>query len=358
LQGGRPGYVALWRHFVAVSRRSLEADFEGLDVRFDLWLGESSVHDRVAGIVERLRAAGHAAESQGALVVDVAEPTDASEVPPLMLVKGDGAFTYGATDLATIDDRVRTWHPDAILYVVDQRQHLHFEQVFRGARRTGIATDCSLEHIGFGTVNGKDGKPFKTRAGGVMKLGDLIAMARDEVRKRLDEADLSRDADEATRDDIVSKVGVAAIKFADLVNNRRSDYVFDLAKFTSFDGKTGPYLLYAAVRINSLLAKCAAEGLAPGTILPPSNDAERSLMLVMSLMPDALEDAWRGRTPHILCEWAHGLAQEFHRFYQACPVIREMDADRRASRMGLAVLTLAQLRVVFEALGLSVPRAM
>ena len=354
LQAGRPGYVALWNHFISLSHRSLESDFARLGVHFDLWLGESSVQDRLPGLVERLKAQGLAYESQGALVVDVDE---GGEVPPLMLVKGDGAYTYAATDLATIEDRVEKYNPDVILYVVDQRQHLHFEQVFSVARRTGIAR-CGLEHIGFGTVNGKDGKPFKTRAGGVMKLGDLIEMAEAEVAKRLDETGISREVDKELRQEIIEKVAVAAVKFADLANNRLSSYVFDLAKFTSFDGKTGPYLLYAAVRIKSLLEKAMAQGIEPGPILPPGNDEERNLMLAMAMLPDAVLDSWRGRTPHLLCDFAHNVAQEFHRFYQAWPVIREPDADRRRSRLGLASLTLAQLSVVFDILGLSIPRAM
>ncbi len=357
LQAGRPGYRALWRHFVAVSVAGLKRDFGSLGVAFDLWLGESDVHDRIAPMVEDLRARGLAEPSEGALVMRVARADDRSEVPPLILLKSDGGAMYGTTDLATICDRIARLDPDAILYVVDQRQHLHFEQVFRAAQAAGYAGRAALEHIGFGTVNGPDGKPFKTRAGGVMKLQDLIAMATEQALLRLEEAQLAVGYPEDERRLIARQIGLAAVKFADLANHRVSNYVFDLDRFTRFEGRTGPYLQYAAVRIKSLLRKAAAQGDGPGGLLPPTA-VERDLMLVLGRLPDAVESARRNRAPNELCDYAHALAQEFSRFYGACHILSEADAALRAARLGLSRLTLDALTLLLGLLGIDVPERM
>ncbi|MDH3475742.1 MAG: arginine--tRNA ligase, partial [Rhodospirillales bacterium] len=357
LQAGRPGYRALWQHFIDVSIAEMKRDFGSLGVTFDLWLGEAAVNDLIPPMVEDLKAKGIAVESEGAVVVPVAEEDDKNEIPPLILLKSDGAVMYGTTDLATIEHRRREVHPDLILYVVDQRQHLHFEQVFRAARKAGIDGGARLEHIGFGTVNGPDGKPFKTRAGGVMKLQDLIAMAIETAGRRLEEAGLAKDYGEAERAKIARKVALAAIRFADLSNHRLSNYIFDLDRFTRFEGKTGPYLLYAAVRVKSLLAKAAERGFAPGAILPPS-DLERSLMLTLGQLPDAVAAAYERRAPNELCEFAYGLAQEFSRFYQSCHILTESDTALRDSRLGLARATLRELVLVLSLLGIEVPERM
>ena len=357
LQSGRPGYRALWQHFFDISVHEMKRSFGSLGVEFDLWLGEAAVNDLIAPMVEDLKAKGLAVESDGALVISVAEEDDKSEIPPLIVLKSDGAVMYGTTDLATIEHRRQEIDPDLVLYVVDQRQYLHFEQVFRAARKAAINGKAALEHIGFGTMNGPDGKPFKTRAGGVMKLQDLIAMAMERAGARLDEVGLAKDYPAAERSEIVRKVALAAVRFADLSNYRLTSYVFDLDRFTSFEGKTGPYLLYAAVRVKSMLAKAAAQGSAPGPIQPPG-DLERSLLLTLGRLPDALADAYDRRAPNELCEFAFSLAQDFSRFYQNCHILSETDKALQASWLGIAKVTLDELQLVLSLLGLDVPERM
>jgi len=288
----------------------------------------------------------------------VAREGDQKEIPPLILVKSDGGAMYGTTDLATIEARAEA-RLDLSLYVVDQRQHLHFEQVFRAAARAGMTADgLALEHVGFGTVNGPDGKPFKTRAGGVMKLGDLITMATDEALKRLAEAGLAEDAGEEEKREVARIVGISALRFADLVNHRLSDYVFNLERFTRFEGKTGPYLVYTAVRARSLLDKAAERGFAPGALRAPGADAERRLMLLLHGFRDAVAGTIDKRAPNILCEWAFLLAQEFNSFYQACHVLSEKDEALRASRLRLVEASLAMLDRVFALVGIERPQRM
>jgi arginyl-tRNA synthetase len=357
LQAGRPGYVALWRHFVKVSERGLMREYSSLGVSFDLWNGEASVDALIAPMIEDLKRRGLAEESDGALVVQVAEPGDKKQMPPLILLKSDGAVLYGTTDLATIVDRVKNYDPDLILYVVDQRQHGHFEQVFRAARKAGLGGKAALEHAGFGTMNGPDGKPFKTRAGGVMKLYDLIAMATEEAEKRLAEAGLANEYPGEERGDIARKVGIAALKFADLSNYRLTDYVFDLARFTRFEGKTGPYLQYAAVRTRSILRKAQDEGLA---VAPPvvRSVEERTLVLQLLGLADAMAAAEDKRAPNILCDYAFTLAQYFSRLYAEHHILSEKDAGLRAARLGLCQLTVDALIKVLDLLGIEVPSRM
>ncbi len=357
LQGHRPGYQALWRHFMDVSVAGMRRDFGSLGVRFDIWKGEADVHDLIAPMVERLQSDGSAVESDGAVVLPVAEEGDKAKMPPLMLLKSDGGAMYGTTDMATIMDRVQVYDPDLMLYVVDQRQSLHFEQVFRGARKTGIAGKAGLEHIGFGTMNGPDGKPFKTRAGGVMRLQDLIGMATEQAMSRLREAGLAADYPEEERAQIARMVGIAAIKFADLSNHRLSNYIFDLDRFTGFEGKTGPYLQYAAVRIKSLLRKAETQGAAPGPILPPS-EVERELVLLLGQMPDAIASAIVRRAPNELCDFAFRLAQEFSRFYSGCHILSEQDLALMGSRLSLARASLQQLELLLSLLGIEIPERM
>jgi arginyl-tRNA synthetase len=357
LQAGRPGYRALWRHFVGVSEYGLKREFASLGVAFDLWKGEADVDVLIAPMVADLRARGIAVMSDGALVVPVAEPGDKKEMPPLILLKSDGAVLYGTTDLATIVDRVRNQNPDLILYVVDQRQHGHFEQVFRAARKSGMNGKAELEHLGYGTMNGADGKPFKTRAGGVMKLYDLIAMASEEAAKRLAEQGLAADYPADERAAIARAVGIAAIKFADLSNHRISDYIFDLARFTRFEGKTGPYLQYAAVRIRSILRRAEGEG--HGMAQPVIRSAEeRKLALRLLALPDALAAAEIKRAPNVLCDYVFTLAQEFSRFYSEHHILSETDAGLRAARLGLCSLTLRALANVLDLLGIEIPARM
>ncbi|GAA0559365.1 arginine--tRNA ligase [Rhizomicrobium electricum] len=357
LQAGRPGYMALWKHFFAVSEKGLKREYGSLGIEFDLWNGEASVDPLIPPMIDDLKARGIAEESEGALVIQISEPDDKKEMPPLILLKSDGAALYGTTDLATIVDRVKSFDPDFILYVVDQRQHGHFEQVFRGARKSGLAGKAELEHAGFGTMNGPDGKPFKTRAGGVMKLFDLIAMTTDAAKARIAEAGLGADYPVEEQEDIAQKVGIAALKFADLSNWRLTDYIFDLDRFTKFEGKTGPYLQYAAVRIRSILRKAEEQGFVTA---PPvvRSAVERALVLKILALPEAMESAEEKRAPNFLCEYVFELAQEFSRFYAEHHILSEPDADLRAARLGLCALTLAVLTKALDLLGIEVPTRM
>jgi arginyl-tRNA synthetase len=357
LQSGRPGYRALWRHFFEVSEHGLKREFASLGVRFDLWKGEADVDALIPPMVADIKARGLAEESEGALIVPVGEPGDRKEMPPLILLKSDGAVLYGTTDLATIIDRVGNYDPDLILYVVDQRQHLHFEQVFRAARKSHLNGKAVLEHVGYGTVNGPDGKPFKTRAGGVMKLYDLIAMATAEADMRLKEQGLAAEYPPEEHAEIAKAVGIAAIRFADLSNVRTSDYIFDLARFTRFEGKTGPYLQYAAVRIQSILRKADEEGFIRARPVIRSPE-ERRLLLSLLALPDAMIVAETRRAPNVLCEFLFSLAQEFSRFYTAHHILSETDTELRAARLGLCELALRVLVKVLDLLGIEVPKRM
>ena len=357
LQDGDATYRGVWQNFIDVSIAGMKKNFDALGVHFDLWEGEASVHDRIAPMVESLKSKNLAIESDGAVVVDVSAPDDKKEMPPLILYKSDGAVMYGTTDLATIVARMATSKPVKMIYVVDQRQSLHFEQVFRAARKSGIAPEgVELTHAGFGTMNGADGKPFKTRAGGVMKLEDLIASAVEKANTRLDEAEIASDLEPAARAEIAHKVAIAAIKFADLQNQRHSDYVFDLDRMTALEGKTGPYLLYQAVRIKSLLRKAAEQGYKPGAF--QIAEADRALALLLAELPDHFAGALKNYTPHVLCDYAFRLAQEFSSFYAACHILSEPDAAVRASRLALCDLTARHLVLVLDLLGIEIPDRM
>jgi arginyl-tRNA synthetase len=358
LQNGRPGYRALWEHFFAVSRVGLEREWGSLGIHFDLWKGEASVEPLIAPMIADLKARHIAEVSEGALVIPVVEPADKKEMPPLILLKSDGAVLYGTTDLATIVDRVKEQNPDLVLYVVDQRQHLHFEQVYRAARKAGLNGKAQLEHAGFGTMNGPDGKPFKTRAGGVMKLYDLIAMVTEEAEKRLAEAGIGADFSAEERANTAKMVGLATLKFADLSNHRQTDYIFDLGRFSKFEGKTGPYLQYAAVRMQSILRKADPKDLAPANRAVLRTPEDRALILQLLTLPDAMAAAEDKRAPNILCDYAFNLAQAFSRFYATHHILSESDAVLRASWLGLCRLTLATTTKVLDLLGIEVPPRM
>jgi len=357
LQAGRPGYRALWRHFVSVTEVGLTREFGSLGVTFDLWNGESSVDALIRPMLDDLKARGLAEMSEGALVVPVARDDDKKPLPPLILVKSEGGVLYGTTDLATIIARVREYDPDLILYVVDHRQHGHFEQVFRAAGKAGLSGKAQLEHVGYGTMNGADGKPFKTRAGGAMKLHDLIGMATAQAEKRLAEQGIARDFSEAERSETPRNVGIATLKFAALSNHRATDYVFDLERFSKFEGKTGPYLQYAAVRIQSILRKAAEQGAAAG-IPAIRSPEERRLILQLLSLGDVMAAAEDKRAPNMLCEYAFELAQNFSRFYSEHHILSEPDSALRAARLGLCALVLAVLTRVLGLLGIEVPERM
>ena len=360
LQAGRPGYRALLRHFIDVSVAALKVDYEFLNVHFDLWKGESDVDHLIPGLVEKFKAAGLSEEDDGAVIVRIERDSDKKDMPPIMLVNSRGGTGYHTTDLATIEDRMEHMDPvpELMLYVVDQRQALHFEQVFRAAEMLGLIDEGHLEHIGFGTVNGPDGKPFKTREGGVLRLADLNAMALAEAQKKIAEAGkLPEDMPEDERHDVAAAVALAALRFSDLHNTRTSNYVFDLDRFTSFEGKTGPYLLYAAVRIKSVLRKAEEAGFKPGEIRV-GHDAERALVLQLDAFAATLLQAREKRMPHILCEHVYNLAQGFSAFYAALPIASEEDAGLRASRLALSAAVLKQLETGLDLLGIRVPERM
>jgi arginyl-tRNA synthetase len=359
LQAGRPGYRALWEHFRSVSAGALQSVYDALDVHFDLWLGEASVHDRIAPLVERLKESGVAIESDGALVIPVAEPGDTKEIPPFMLVNSRGGYTYATTDLATIEERIDDLGAQELIYLVDLRQSLHFEQLFRAARRAGLADDSIImEHPGNGTVNGPDGRPFKTRAGGTPRLRDTIADAIDRAKTRLDESDIAVDYPLEERTEIARRVGLAALKYGELSNHRTSDYSFDLDRFTQLQGRTGPYIQYVAARASSLLSKAAAADLELGRAVPPSQPAERYLILEMTRFPEVLDRAITTRAPNHLAEYAYDLAVKFNRFYDACHVLTEQDTGRRASWLTLVAQLRRLLSTVLDLLGIEIPDRM
>ncbi len=358
LQAGRAGYRALLEHFVDISIASLKLDYGFLGVSFDLWLGEKDVEPLIPDMIEDIKARGLAHEDKGALIIPVEQESDTKDYPPFMLLNSRGASLYHTSDLATILDRVRRYDPDRMLYVVDQRQALHFEQVFRAADIVGYISADRMEHLGFGTVNGKDGKPFKTREGGTLKLSDLTGMAFNMAEQKITEGGrLSSDIGGAEKQDIAALVARAALRFADLQNTRTTNYVFDLDKFTSFEGKTGPYLLYQVVRIKSLLRKAQAEGHKAGDIHIES-EAERNLALTLEGFDLALHMTHQKRMPHILCEHVYTLAQGFAALYGAHKIATEPDDTVRASRLAICQSVLLQLETGLNLLGIKAPERM
>ena len=356
LQNGRPGYRALWQHFMKLSIADLKKNTDALGVHFEIWKGEADVNDLIPAFAEELKAKGLLVESDGAQVIEVAEEGDKKEVPPLMFFKSNGAQTYGTTDLATLYERVKLY-PDLVkvIYVTDKRQNLHFEQVFRAAKKAHLVDKIELVHIGFGTLNGADGKPFKTRDGGVMRFDMLLDLAKDKAAERMKEANLAQDLSEQEWNDTARMIGVAAIKFADLLNQAHVDYIFDIDQMTSFEGKTGPYILYQAVRIKSLLRKAGEVR----KILPfQLQDGDRALALLMTQLPEVFANALKNYTPHVLCEYAHRLAQEFSSFYGNCHILSETDEGLKQSRLHLCRMALAQLTLLTGLMGIDIPERM
>ena len=356
LQNGRPGYRALWQHFMKLSIADLKKNTDALGVHFEIWKGEADVNDLIPAFAEELKAKGLLVESDGAQVIEVSEEGDKKEVPPLMFFKSNGAQTYGTTDLATLYERVKLY-PDLVkvIYVTDKRQNLHFEQVFRAAKKAHLVDKIELVHIGFGTLNGADGKPFKTRDGGVMRFDMLLDLAKDKAAERMKEANLAQDLSEQEWNDTARMIGVAAIKFADLLNQAHVDYMFDIDQMTSFEGKTGPYILYQAVRIKSLLRKAGEVR----KILPfQLQDGDRALALLMTQLPEVFANALKNYTPHVLCEYAHRLAQEFSSFYGNCHILSETDEGLKQSRLQLCRMALAQLTLLTGLMGIDIPERM
>ena len=358
LQAGRPGYRALWRHFVDLSVAAMRIDYDDLGVTFDLWKGESDADPYIPELTEDLQTRGILVESDGAQIIRVGREDDKKEFPPIIFLNSEGAVGYHATDIATIVERKRDIDPGLMLYVVDARQRLHFEQVFRAVDLAGYFQEDQMEHLWFGTMNGKDGKPFKTREGGTLKLRDFIDSLEAKAGERMLEGGVADGlpADEALQ--VKKRVAVAALKFADLSNPRVSDYTFDIDRFTAFEGKTGPYLLYAAVRIKSVLAKAKSKGLAASDEISIDGVEEVDLALRLLSFGDAMREACGKRSPHILCDHVFALAQVFSKFYAACRILDEKDAQRRASRLRLAELAGQQLEIGLDLLGVDTPNRM
>ena len=359
LQDGARGHRALWDHIIRVSVADMKRNYEKLNVSFDLWNGESTVQYLIPGMVEEMKKGGYAHESDGALVVDVKEETDTKEVPPCIILKSDGAALYSTTDLATIKERTEKYHPDAIIYITDKRQSMHFEQVFRCARKTGLVEEGTrLTHIGFGTVNGKDGKPFKTRQGGVPRLENLIAEIDEEMYRKMRESRKELPEEEAKK--TAEVVGLAAIKYGDLSNQAGKDYVFDVDRFTSFEGDTGPYILYTIVRIKSILSKYqeqqgSLEGL---HIRPASSPDEKALMMELANYSSVMDMAYRELAPHKICAYIYELANAFNRFYHETKIITEEDAEKKAGLIALLILTRNVLETCIDLLGFKAPDRM
>lgn len=358
-QNGKRGYIALWKHIIDVSIPDIKKNYDKLNVSFDLWKKESDVKGYIPDMVEMMKEKGYAYESDGAIVVDVKEESDTKEIPPCILLKSNGATNYGTTDLATIIERIRLFNADRIIYVVDKRQSLHFEQVFRCARKTGLVNDdTDLVFVGFGTMNGKDGKPFKTRDGGVLRLETLIAEIGDAVYDRIME---NRNMDEHEAREIAAKIGLSALKYGDLSNQASKDYVFDVDRFISFEGNTGPYILYVIVRIKSVLAKYKEMGgdiKKSMKILPAAGKSETDIYLCLSKFQDCIMSAYKDNAPHKICQYIYELSNAFNGFYHDNKILSEENEERKESFLALLVLVKDILEQCIDLLGFEAPEKM
>lgn len=359
LQEGDAGYRALWQHILNVSIADLKKNYDKLSVEFDIWKKESDVQPYIPDMVEKMKKDGFAYESEGALVVDVTEEGDKKELPPCIIVKSNGATLYATTDLATIVERMKLFQPDQIIYLADKRQSLHFTQVFRVAKKTGIVEPgMQLDFIGFGTMNGKDGKPFKTRDGGVLRLQSLREMISDEVYKKIME---NRDYSEEEARDIAGQVGLAALKYGDLSNQASKDYIFDVERFASFEGNTGPYILYTIVRIKSLIQKYVSQGgKMPEEVQyeAPVSESETQLYLTLGKFADAVESAYKELAPHKICQYIYELSEAFNHFYHETKILAEEDEKRRNSYLCLIRLVQKVLEQCIDLLGFEAPDKM
>ena len=358
LQNGYKGYRAIWKHIMNVSVTDLKKNYERLNVDFDLWKGEADAQAYIPDMVEMLKEKGFAHYDEGALVVDVAEETDKKEIPPCMILKSDGAALYDTTDLATLVEREKLYDPDQVIYVVDKRQELHFVQVFRCAKKTGIVKpETELTFLGFGTMNGKDGKPFKTREGGVMRLETLISETAEKMYKKISE-NHAIEEEEARK--TANMIGVAALKYGDLSNQASKDYVFDVDRFISFEGNTGPYILYTIVRIKSILHKYQAQGnsLDGLKVQEAHADCEKALMLEAAKYNDVIANAFQDLAPHKICAYIYDLANAFNRFYHETKILAEEDEQKQKSYIALLTLTRDILTTCIDLLGFEAPERM
>ena len=353
-QMGRPGYRAIWQHIMNISLPDLRRIYGKLNVDFEQWLGESDAQPYIPAMVEDLKGRGIAVQSEGAWVIPVAEEADKKEVPPCILVKSDGSSIYATTDLATMVQRMQDWNPDKMLYVTDKRQNLHFEQIFRAAKKSGIVkAETELEHVGHGTMNGADGKPFKTRDGGVMRLEQLLSDMTAFVRAKVVE---NKIVDEAEVDDTTAKITLAALKYGDLSNQPTKDYNFDVERFAAFEGNTGPYILYTIVRIKSILAKYGAWENLPMAL--PANDQARELMLTITRLAPALESAMASSCPNLICAYIYELAGAVNKFYHETRILTEEDKQLQAGYISLIALAKNILETCIDLLGFSAPEKM
>ena len=358
LQNGHKGYTAIWNHIMHVSVNDLKKNYANLNVDFDLWKGESDAQAYIPDMIERLKKEGFAHVDDGALVIDVQEESDTKEIPPCMIQKSDGASLYGTTDLATLVQRVEDYHPDKVIYVVDKRQELHFVQVFRAAKKTGIVpSETELKFLGFGTMNGKDGKPFKTREGGVMRLENLITEIQEEMYKKITD---NRTVEEEEAKNTAKTVGMAAIKYGDLSNQASKDYVFDVDRFTSFEGNTGPYILYTIVRIKSILNKYQEEGKAVTglKVNQQSGESEKALMLALVKYNEMMENAYEELAPHKICAYIYDLANAFNHFYHETKILAEENEAKKQGYIALLILTKKVLESCIDVLGFEAPERM
>ena len=358
LQNGHKGYTAIWNHIMHVSVNDLKKNYANLNVDFDLWKGESDAQAYIPDMIERLKKEGFAHVDDGALVIDVQEESDTKEIPPCMIQKSDGASLYGTTDLATLVQRVEDYHPDKVIYVVDKRQELHFVQVFRAAKKTGIVpSETELKFLGFGTMNGKDGKPFKTREGGVMRLENLITEFQEEIYKKITD---NRTVEEEEAKNTAKTVGMAAIKYGDLSNQASKDYVFDVDRFTSFEGNTGPYILYTIVRIKSILNKYQEEGKAVTglKVNQQSGESEKALMLALVKYNEMMENAYEELAPHKICAYIYDLANAFNHFYHETKILAEENEAKKQGYIALLILTKKVLESCIDVLGFEAPERM
>lgn len=361
LQNGHMGYAALWNHILSVSIRDLKKNYENLNVTFDLWKKESDAQAYIEDMVKYLKDEGYARISEGALVVDVKEETDTKEIPPCMILKSDGATLYNTTDLATIVERTELFMPNAITYVVDKRQELYFEQVFRCAKKAKLVNeDVNLTFLGFGTMNGKDGKPFKTRDGGVMRLENLISSINEEVYQKIIS---NRQMPESEAREIAKKVGLAALKYGDLSNQASKDYIFDTDRFTSFEGNTGPYILYTIVRINSILVKFQDQSTKDKNIdefeiLPAFSESEVDLMLTLSKYSEVINAAFIENAPHKICGFLYDLSNILNHFYHENKILAQENQAKQASWIALISLTNKVLNICIDLLGIEAPDRM
>ena len=354
LQQGRRGYRAIWKHIMNVSVADLKKNYDNLDVHFEKWLGESDADPYIPAMIEDLKARGLAVQSEGAWVIPVVEEGDKKEVPPMILVKSDGSAIYATTDLATMVQRMQDWAPEKMLYVTDKRQNLHFEQVFRAARKSGIVkAETELAHVGHGTMNGADGKPFKTRDGGVLRLEQLIADMTDFVRSKVVENKIVSD-DEV--EDTTAKIALAALKYGDLSNQPTKDYNFDLERFAAFEGNTGPYILYTIVRIKSILGKYGAWENLPMQL--PANPYAKDLMIAITKFGPAMEAALNASAPNLVCAYIYELAGAVNKFYHETRILGEENEELKAGYIALIGLAKNILETCISILGFAAPAKM